>query len=62
MLNGHTARAGRDVSVGDALGIIMRNRRLLVTVLDVPTRPQKAAAGSELYRVESDKRVEDEDG
>ena len=60
-VNGRTARAGRELDVGDELGLSLRNRRLLVSVVEIPERPPSAAAASRLYRVLSDIRVDPEE-
>jgi ribosomal 50S subunit-recycling heat shock protein len=53
-LNGHAVRAGRDVGPGDELTLSLRNRRLTVEVVDIPSRPPSAAHASDFYRIISD--------
>ena len=57
-INGHLARAGREISSGDELTLTLRNRRLAVEVVGVPERPPSVAAASDFYRVVSDERIE----
>lgn len=56
LLNGNVARAGREVSPGDALALNLRNRRLVVEIAEVPERPPSASGAAALYRVVSDDR------
>jgi ribosomal 50S subunit-recycling heat shock protein len=59
-INGHVARAGRDVGTGDRLTLSFSNRRLAVEVIDVPERPPSAAHARDFYRIISDERIEHE--
>lgn len=57
-LNGHPARAGREVAAGDVLTLKLRNRRLEVEVESIPERPPSAAAARDHYRVLRDERIQ----
>ena len=59
-INGHVVRAGREISRGDELTLSLRNRRLVVEVVEVPERPPSAAHASDFYRIISDLHVEQE--
>ena len=61
VVNGRTARAGREVRAGDELGLNLRNRRLRVEVVAVPERAPRASEARELYSVVSDERIREED-
>jgi ribosomal 50S subunit-recycling heat shock protein len=58
--NGSPAKAGRDVKVGDRIGIETERRRLEVEVLEVPVGNIPKARAGTLYRVVSSEPVEDE--
>ena len=58
VVNGRAAAAGRTIREGDELGLHLWNRKLVVTVLSVPARQPSAAKATELYRVETDERIE----
>ena len=57
-INGHVARAGREVSASDELTLTLRNRKLVVEVVDIPTRPPSTAHASDFYRIITDERPE----
>lgn len=57
-IHGRPVRAGKDVAAGDELALNMRHRRLVVEVLEVPSRPPPAARASDFYRIISDEQVE----
>ena len=57
-MNGNVVRAGKEVSPGDRLTLSLRNRRLSVEVVDVPSRPPSAGQASDFYRIISDEPVE----
>ena len=56
LVNGHPARAGRELAMGDELTLELGNRRLSVLVEALPERPLPAARARELYRLVSDER------
>ncbi len=58
-INGQRVRAGREVSPGDTLELTLRNRRLAVEIVDIPSRPPMTADASDFYRIISDERIED---
>ena len=58
VVNGRPAAAGRTIRQGDELRLNLRNRKLVVTVLTVPERAPSAARAPELYRVETDERLD----
>lgn len=57
LLNGRTARAGHEVSPGDALVLNLRSRRLEVVVKVVPERPPSSTEAACLYEIKSDEKV-----
>lgn len=57
-INGHVARAGREISAGDSVTLTLRNRRLAFEVVGVPSRPPSVAAASDFYEILSDERIE----
>jgi ribosomal 50S subunit-recycling heat shock protein len=59
LVNGTTARAGREVKVGDRLLLLLRNRHLEIEVEEVPDRPPSTSKARELYRVVQDERMSD---
>lgn len=52
-LNGHQAKSGKSVSVGDSVSIKYRGRQTTVRVLIVPARPPSKADAAGLYEVTS---------
>lgn len=56
LVNGHPARAGRELATGDELTLELGYRRLSVLVEALPERPLPAARARELYRLVSDER------
>jgi ribosomal 50S subunit-recycling heat shock protein len=59
-INGNVVRAGREVSPGDTLELSLRNRRLVVEIVDIPSRPPSTAHARDFYRIIRDERNEDE--
>lgn len=59
-INGHVVRAGREVSPGETLELNLRNRQLVVEIVDIPSRPPSTAHASDFYRIISDERNEQE--
>lgn len=59
-INGHVVRAGREINPGDELTLSLRNRKLEVEVVDVPTRPPSIAHASDFYRIIRDQHIEPE--
>ena len=58
-LNGRPARAGKDVAAGDRIRLRIWNRLLEIEIERIPDRPPSAAESSDLYRLLSEKRVEE---
>ena len=50
-INGQRVRAGREVSPGDTLELNLRNRRLNLEIVDIPSRPPTTAHASDFYRI-----------
>ena len=59
-INGHVVRAGREVSPGETFELNLRNRQLVVEIVDIPSRPPSSAHASDFYRIISDERNEQE--
>jgi ribosomal 50S subunit-recycling heat shock protein len=58
-LNGRPARAGKDVAVGDRLSLRLWSRLMEIEVEKLPERSVSAAESRELYRVLSERRIEE---
>lgn len=58
-LNGRPARAGKDVTVGDRVSLRIWNKLLEVAIERIPDRPPSAKDSRTLYRLLSEKRIED---
>ena len=58
--NGAPAKAGRDVKVGDRIGIETERRRLEVEVLEIPSGNVPKARAAALYRVVSSEPIADD--
>ncbi|MGH9321612.1 MAG: S4 domain-containing protein [Vicinamibacteria bacterium] len=56
LVNGRTARAGRELALGDEVTLNLRNRLLSVSVADLPAHSVSAAGARELYRVICDEK------
>jgi ribosomal 50S subunit-recycling heat shock protein len=61
LVNGRTARAGRDVAPGDEITLRLRNRLLAVAVSELPERTAPASRARELYRLIRDERRGEEE-
>jgi ribosomal 50S subunit-recycling heat shock protein len=59
--NGAPAKAGREVRVGDRIGIETERRRLEVEVAEVPSGSVPKARAGTLYRVVSSEPIEEAD-
>ncbi len=59
-LNGARAKAGREVKVGDRIGIETERRRMEVEVLEIPSGTVAKARAAALYRVISSEPLGDE--
>ena len=59
-LNGAPTKAGREVKVGDRIGIETERRRMEVEVLEVPSGNVPKARAAILYRVISSEPLGDE--
>ena len=59
MVNGHTAKAGHDLKIGDTLDIAMGNRRLKVRVAELK-ETVRANEANTLYEVLEDIRLKEE--
>ncbi|GMR21773.1 MAG: RNA-binding S4 domain-containing protein [Acidobacteriota bacterium] len=53
-INGQRVRAGREVSPGDTLELNLRNRRLAVEIVDIPSLPPSTPHASDFYRIITD--------
>lgn len=60
LVNGHRARAGRDLAAGDEITLRLRNRILAVSVSELSERPVAASRAHELYRLIRDE-IRDEE-
>ncbi len=58
-VNGRPARAGKNVVVGDRLTVRLWSRLMELEVESVPERNVSAAESRELYRVLSERRIEE---
>ncbi len=58
--NGAPAKAGREVKVGDRIGVETERRRLEVEVVEVPPGNVPKARAANLYRVISSEPIPDE--
>jgi ribosomal 50S subunit-recycling heat shock protein len=58
-LNGRPARAGKDVTVGDRVRMRFWNRLLELEIERIPERPPSAKDSRTLYRLLSEKRIDD---
>jgi len=56
-VNGHVAKAGRTLKVGDTLVIRMRHQVLHTTVLGVPVGNVSKERAAELYRIDQVEEV-----
>ncbi len=59
-VNGRQARAGKEVSVGDRLNLRLWSRLLEIEIERIPERAVSAADSRTLYRLVSEKRVEED--
>lgn len=59
MVNGHTAKAGHELKIGDTLDIAMGNRRLKVRVAELK-ETVRANEADTLYEVLEDIRLKEE--
>ena len=59
MVNGHTAKAGHELKIGDTLDIAMGNRRLKVRVTELK-ETVRANEADTLYEVLEDIRLKEE--
>ena len=60
-VNGRQARAGKEVSVGDRLSLRLWSRLLEIEIEQIPERATSKAESRDMYRLLSEKRVEEED-
>ncbi|HYB74819.1 MAG TPA: S4 domain-containing protein [Candidatus Sulfotelmatobacter sp.] len=60
--NGAPGKAGREVKVGDRIGIETERRRLEVEVVEVPSGNVPKTRAGALYRVISSEPIEEADG
>jgi ribosomal 50S subunit-recycling heat shock protein len=60
--NGAPAKAGREVKVGDRIGVETERRRLEVEVLEVPWGNVPKARAASLYRVVASEPLEEDEG
>ncbi|MGD2062442.1 MAG: S4 domain-containing protein [Nitrospirota bacterium] len=58
-VNGHIAKAGRALNVGDTVTIRMRHQVLHTTVTELPTGNVPKARATTLYRVDRVEEVEE---
>jgi ribosomal 50S subunit-recycling heat shock protein len=58
-LNGRPVRAGKDVAVGDRLSLRLWSRLMEIEVEQIPERAVSAAESRDLYRVLSERRIEE---
>ena len=58
-LNGRPARAGKDVTVGDRVNLRFWNRLLEIEIERIPERPPSTKDAGTLYRLLSEKRIDD---
>jgi ribosomal 50S subunit-recycling heat shock protein len=58
--NGAPAKAGREVKVGDRIGITSARRRLEVEVVELPSGNLPKARAAGLYRVVASEPIEDD--
>lgn len=58
-LNGRSARAGKDVSVGDRLRLRLWNRLLELEIERIPERAPSKEEARSLFRILSEERVEE---
>ena len=59
--NGAPAKAGREVKVGDRIGIETERRRMEVEVLEIPSGNVPKARAATLYRVISSEPISDDE-
>ena len=59
--NGAPAKAGRDVKVGDRIGIESERRRLEVEVVEIPSGNVPKARAATFYRVISSEPIAEEE-
>ena len=59
-LNGAPAKAGREVRVGDRIGIDTERRRMEVEVLEVPSGNVSKARAAMLYRLVASEPLDDQ--
>jgi ribosomal 50S subunit-recycling heat shock protein len=60
-VNGRQARAGKDVAVGDRLTVRLWSRLMELEIERIPERNVSTAESRELYRVLSERRIEEEE-
>jgi ribosomal 50S subunit-recycling heat shock protein len=58
-LNGRSARAGKDVTVGDRVRLRLWNRLLEIEIERIPEQPPSAKDSRTLYRLVSEKWIDD---
>ncbi len=61
LVNGHPARAGKELHEGDVLHVNLNSGILTCKILSIPTGNVRAAETSSLYKVISEEVVERED-
>jgi ribosomal 50S subunit-recycling heat shock protein len=59
-VNGAPSKAGREVRVGDRIGIETERRRMAVEILEVPSGNVSKARAAMLYRLVSSEPIADE--
>lgn len=59
-VNGHPARAGRELNPGDLIALELPRRILRVRLLDIPLRPPSKDQSRHLFEVLEDRRVNDD--
>jgi len=60
-VNGHVAKAGKEIEEGDTIAVKFRNRALTVQVAQVPQRSVSKKDASSLYTILEDIREQEED-
>lgn len=58
-VNGRPARPAKEVAPGDRLSLRLWNRAMEIEVVGIPERPPAAAEAARLYRILSQRRIED---
>ncbi len=58
LVNGHPAKAGKELREGDILRVNLNSRILTCQILSIPTGNVRAAEASSLYRMISEEKIE----